>query len=181
MTVTPYVYNQFSAIVASVAIKMGYAVKYMWGHPLEVSEQLDQLSKMPAKAATKYPLIALFTDISESRGTEPSIEAEVKVHLIIAVNTLIRYTSAERLTKNFIPILYPVYDQLLKSIAESGYYTQGRVAKLIHTKTDRFRYGKTGIYANTGEIFKDKIDCIEIENLNLSIIKQTCKNDSNIK
>lgn len=177
MTVTPYIYDQFAVIVAHVATKLGIDIKYIWGHPLEVSDVLDQLAKMPTKAAKKYPLIALFTDIQESHDTQVT----VKLHLIIAVNTRPEYSSTERATKNFKPTLYPIFEQLKKSICQSGYYMEGYPDRLSMTKTDRFRYGKTGIMSNTGEIFKDRIDCIEIENLNLTMLKQFCKNDSNIK
>ena len=175
MSVIPYIYDQFTVIVADVATKLEIDIKYIWGHPLEVSDQLDQLSKMPTKAAKKYPLIALFTDIQEQHDTKISI----KIHLIIAVNTLARYTAIERATLNFKPTLYPIFEQLKKSICRSGYFVEGYSDRLVMTKTDRFRYGKTGIYANSGEIFKDKIDCIEIENLNLTMLKQSCKNGNN--
>jgi len=168
------------AIVTDTATALSLDIAYLWGHPLEISERLDQLAKMPAKAAKKYPLVCLFTDIPETRGADVKIEAEVKLHLIIAVSTLARYTTQERFTLNFEPKLYPIYEELLKQICWSGYYAEGYPAKLQHTKTDRFRYGKTGIYANTGEIFKDRIDCIEIENLQLSMIHQECKLTSNL-
>lgn len=179
MAVTPYIYDQFTVIVADVAAKLAIDIKYIWGHPLEVSDQLDQLAKMPTKAAKKYPLIALFTDIPESTGSDGSVTAEVKLHLIIAVNTKPHYTAVERATLNFKPTLYPIFEQLKKSICRSGFYVEGYPDKLVMTKTDRFRYGKTGIMSNTGEIFKDRIDCIEIESLNLTMLKQSCKNGNN--
>lgn len=168
------IYDLFGLIVADVEEQLNIDISYMWGHPIEVSEILEQLSKMPTKAAKKYPLIALFTDVPEAKGNA-RIEAEIKLHLIIAVNTLQSYSSSQRLEKNFTPTLYPIYDQLLKSICYSGYFVGCTPGDLEHTKTDRFRYGKTGIYANSAEIFKDKIDCIEIENLKLLKRFANCK------
>lgn len=174
------IYDQFAVIVAHTAAKLGYAVRYEWGHPLEISDILKSLSKMPTKAETKFPLVALFTDIQEIKGDSSAIQAEVKLHLIIAINTLSKYSSRERLEINFKPKLYPIYNQLLKSICQQGFYVEGVPGSLEHNYYDRFRYGKTGIYSNTGEIFQDKIDCVEIENLKLTVLKQYCKTNRNL-
>lgn len=162
-------YYQFSLIVADVATKTNIPVSYLWGHPIEIIENLRYMSLDPTIAADKYPLIALFTDISETKGKDSGYESDVSLHLIIAINTLKRYSSEERLLNNFIPFLYPIYFQLLKSIAQSPNFHPAIWQNLEHEKSDRFFWGKNGLYLNTGNVFDDLLDVIEIQNLKLTL------------
>lgn len=176
-------YDMFTPIVADVHKKVGtpgdYVISYMYGHPIEIIENLRQMSKreeypiedIGVVLAPKYPLIALFTDYEEKKGEDWQIESEVDLHFIIANITEKGYTAEERATVNFKAKLYPIYDQFLKSIASSGYFRESVWQDIKHTKTDRFFWGKTGLYANAGNVFEDYLDCIELTNLKLTLHK----------
>lgn len=167
------IYDQFSSIVADVATRTGIAVQYLWGHPIEIIETLRQMSRDKSTEEDKFPLIALFTDYTETRGTDPSIDSVVRLHFIIATLTRPDYTAVERATNNFKPVLYPLYDQFLKSVIASGYYKNSSWQNIQHTKTDRFFWGRNGLYLNTGNVFDDYIDCIELDNMELTVLR-TC-------
>lgn len=162
----------FTYIVAHTAVKSGIAVSYQYGHPIEIIENLQDMTGNLTQSASKFPLIALFTDVQETKGLNDGVTSEVKLHLIIATLTLSSYKSPERLTLNFTPVLYPIYNQLLKSIASSGYFLNPNAEKIEHEKVDRFFWGKNGLYLNTGNVFNDYIDCIEVSNLKLNLKKQ---------
>ena len=166
------IYDMFTSIVAHTATKSGIAVSYQYGHPIEIIENLQEMSLNLTQSAAKYPLIALFTDVSETKGEADGVDMSVKLHLIIATLTLNSYKSPERLTLNFTPVLYPLYEQLLKSIASSGYFLNPNAEKIEHEKVDRFFWGKNGLYLNTGNVFNDYVDCIEVSNLKLTVKKQ---------
>lgn len=174
LTYTPYIYDMFANIVADVQSQLEVSVHYEHGHPLEIIKTMAGMEKTPAYAAIKYPLIALFQDFDEERGTDAKVEAELSLNLIIAMDSKPSLVASERLSCTFKPILYPIYDQLLKSIFRSGYFYAYSVSDLKHTKTDRMYWGKKGLYGNEGNIFSDCIDAIEISGLQLKIKKQDC-------
>jgi hypothetical protein len=164
----------FSNIVSDVQSKAGVAVHYEHGHPLEIINTLRGMGKTPAYDPLKYPLIALFQDIDEKKGTGTQFESEVSVNIIIAMLTDPNRVASQRLSCNYIPVLYPLYVLLMESIAKSGYFYCYSISDLPHTKTDRMYWGKKGLYGSDGNIFGDYIDAIEIQNLQLTIKKQNC-------
>ena len=123
LAATPYIYTMFANIVTDVQLKAGVAIHYEHGHPLEIINTLKGMGKTPAYDPLKYPLIALFQDFDEKRGTGEHIQSEVSLNLIIAVLSNPSRVASQRLSCTFIPILYPLYDLLLTSIKRSGYFT----------------------------------------------------------
>ena len=172
MTVYRYAYDQLRQIVDAVSARTGITCYYQFGDPQEILDNLRAITQDPTKPDQKYPLIALFTDYEEEQGRIPGIESEVSLHLIIATLTDKNYSSPERAEINVKPILEPIYDALKACMISSGYYQNReiRCRKIVH-----FYWGRNGLYDQTGNVFEDMIDAIEIKNLQLSIIKnQNC-------
>jgi hypothetical protein len=147
----------------------GYPVDspyYMYGHPLEIVNLLSTKEKSGTLKFKKYPLIALFQDFEEQKGSNQSINSDVNLNIVIAVNTLREYTSEQRYTATFKTVLYPIYNLLITKLKASNYFAAGTIP---HTKIDRVFWGKTGLYGNDSNIFNDYIDAIEIQNLQLSV------------
>jgi len=119
----------------------------------------------------KYPLIALFTDFDQEKNNETAgYYCNANFHLIIANITTNKENNAEeRLTQNFRPILEPIYLEFMKQIKLSGFFICGY--EIPHTKTDRYYWGKNGLFGQEGNIFSDYIDAIEITNLKLKVKK----------
>src|SRR5574343_319046 len=115
MTYTP-IYDVFSTVTAAVKSALSLSVlHYEYGHPIEIINTLTRMSQ------DKYPMICLFLDTDETMGRDAGMQSEYQnVHLIIANSTLKDYTASQRATLVFKPILYPIYFQLLKSVAGSG-------------------------------------------------------------
>lgn len=167
-----YIYDQFREIVNQVSTVSGKTCYYQFGHYFEVIQTLRAITQDPTKPDQKYPLIALFTDYEEEQGRTPGIESEVSLHLIIATLTDKDYSAQERAEINFKPTLEPIYDALKQCVLSSGYY-QNRDFRC--RKINRFYWGKNGLNDETGNVFEDMIDAIEIKNLQLSIIQtQNC-------
>jgi hypothetical protein len=165
MTVVRYIEDQLAVIVADVATKLNRNVMYAYGPTTEIDATLQQMTKDLTQSARKYPLVALFTDCTESKGERLEVDGVVKLHLIVASLTNASYTAPERLLLNFKPDIMPVYDQLLKSIASSGYYEEGVWQKIQHEGTRCYLYGKER------NAFSDCVDCYEILNLKLTVKK----------
>jgi hypothetical protein len=166
-----YIEDQIGVIVTTVTAIMAASdigityINYLFGPIQEIDDSLIQMTKGVSYSEVKYPLVALFTDIEEGRGKDSSVESELSLHLIVGCLTRPEYTASQRLTLNFKAKIIPVYEQLLKSIASSGYYKQAAWQDIEHIATRCYKYGK-GKYA-----FSDYIDCIELTNLKLTLHK----------
>jgi len=148
-------------------------VHYKHGHPLEILEILDELAKGITTKTSRYPLIGLFQDIPESIDVQEGFYGDVSFHLIIARPTDPNYRAAKRYEVNFKPILYPIYTALLEEIRLSKFFFLVD-NKIPHTKIDRLYWGREGLYGNEGNVFNDRIDCIEIRDLKLRVKTQNC-------
>lgn len=150
---------------------------YMYGHPLEIIDTLSRKDSNDTYKSKKYPLIALFQDFTESMGQNQAVSSAVEdLNIIIAVNTSPDYTSKERYTNTFRPVLYPLYDLLIKHIIKSKWFNNVDPGLVPHRKIDRLFWGRSGLYGNEGNIFNDHIDAIEIQGLNLTLrLRQNCK------
>lgn len=153
-------------------------VHFMAGHPLEVTNRLT-IKDDNGLYLEKYPLIALFHDFDEQRGRQIGEYARLNLRLIIANNTSSDFIADQRYEKNFKPILYPIYESLLKQITLAKkdkwkYFNMYGSDSIPHIKTDRLFWGTPTAYANTANIFNDYLDCIDIRNLELSINIKNC-------
>ena len=169
LTATPFIVKMFEYIAYDVQQETGIQVNYMHGHPMEINNVLQAWGKKPENSEIKYPLIALFQDFDEERGTNTGIMAEVSLELIITTRTDPKFTADERMCKTFIPILYPLYDQFIQSLSRSGYFLIRNFSQIKHTKTDRMYWGR-----NNNAVFGDYVDAVHIQNLELKIKKFNC-------
>lgn len=167
-----YVYEQIEEIVYDAGRRCGITPHFQFGHPMEILENLRAMTADPKQQDLKYPLFALFADFTEVRGEIPGIDCRVNLHMIIATLTEAQFSTKDRVTVNFQPILYPLYVAFMTSLGKSGYYMLKPSLLIPHKKTDRLFWGKNGLYLATGNVFEDLVDCIEIEDLELSVITQ---------
>lgn len=148
---------------------------FMHGHPLEILNTLSAKDRHKTYKYKKYPLIALFQDFTETIGDNMNSQGETDLHIVICTETSSDYSSTERYTNTFRPMLYPLYDLLIKHIELSKWFVNVGPGLVPHDKTDRLFWGKSGLYGNEGFTFNDRLDAIEIENLSLSLrLKQNC-------
>lgn len=144
---------------------------YLHGHPRDIINILSLKATKQAMKYTRFPLIALFQDFKETG--EPGYASTADLHLVICTLTRPEYTAAERYDNTFDAILYPLYDEFIAALEKSTELVFDR-----HTveREDRLYWGREGLYENTGNIFNDFIDAIEIINLNVKILNQlnTC-------
>ena len=155
------VVESFAPIVTAVETKLltslqAYdntitGVHYLYGHPIEIIQRLKQRDESDEFTFKKYPLVALFQDFPEDHTGQIGIPAEISLHLIIARGTDPKYVAEERYAKNFKPVLYPIYEELLKQITLSKTFMNYGVSTLQHTKIDRLYWGKEGLYGNALE------------------------------
>lgn len=137
---------------------------FMAGHMVEIANALTLKDNQEQPYSfEKYPLIALITDIPEKRDT---FGITAKCRILIMTLTDPNYSTAQREISTFVPVLYPLYNDLMNAIKASRVFS-GDVDK--HTKTNRYFWGTQLAMMNGKTIMNDHIDAIEIDDLELSI------------
>lgn len=144
-------------------------IGYFYGHPQEIIQRLKEMSESPTGKYQMWPAVFLFTDVKISPSSVKGLYGDVSLNMVIAYQTQPDFTAADRMEKNFLPILRPIYEELIYAIAYSGYFWVQSPKHLLGNDTDRLYWGREAIYGNDGNIFNDRIDAIEIKNLTLTI------------
>lgn len=146
-------------------------VNYLKGHRLEVVNAIKTMDKDPNQRPLKFPLIALFTDIDVQYNRYQDYDG-VTLSMVIAHRTSKDYSTEEREVKVFDPFLRPLFNRFFNELYSSSIFVIDDEDKDIKVRgIERFYWGKTGLYGNTGGIFQEYVDAIEINNLDLKIHK----------
>lgn len=151
----------------------GNPCQYLFGHRLDINNQLLRQQGNKDKKEQRYPLIALFLDIEE-----PVIKGVInyKLNLVIVAKTSPNDSAVQRYqdTKTFKTVLYPLYNAFMGSLSDSGLFMWPEVAdRPKHSKIDRPFWGKAvtdelGVKQTDANIFNDFLDAIQIKNLEIN-------------
>ena len=145
---------------------------YMYGHILDVLKRLTIKDTDDTERFKKYPLVVLIQDFEEQSAGRGIFEYELpEIKVVIVMQTDKNYTSDKRYEKSFRPILYPIWQYLLKSIAKSDYFDVTSIEDIEYSKFDRVFWGKEDIYGVTASQFNNYLDAIEIRFKNLKVKK----------
>ena len=160
-------------------------INYIFGNDQYIKDMLDQSSRtFPAASkgacvgegvrAKKFPLVALFTPITEERGLD-DVDCRAKVSLLIACSSRKEWSNEQRKMTSFELILHPIYEELMKQLGRHSSVRVPYSGHFRHDKTDNYSYGRYGAYTQSGESVSEPIDAVVIQNLRLELIEQTCK------
>lgn len=143
-------------------------VHFFSGHYLEITAELEKLSKAPSSKNARYPLVALLRDLPEVNGASVGVDKDT-LNILICTRTQSTYTSDQREQKTFKPILQPIAYALIKQLELSGKFMSQGTDQQSYTWIEHYFWGREGIYGSTSNIFNDWIDCIELKNLDLKL------------
>lgn len=149
-------------------------INYTFGNSQYVKDKLDELSKTPEGNAKKFPLIALFCPFREKRDSADYF-SKATVNLIIACSTSRDWSNEQRLEYSFQNILRPIYSRLLEALKEDGRFDFGYDEVVKHQYSENYSYGRYGAHDSTGDAVSERIDAINITNLELTITNPTCR------
>jgi hypothetical protein len=139
---------------------------YLYGHPIEINKILVTKDKDKVRMYQKYPLIALRMDTEEEFTTEGLVKFNLNIAIISYTDRAI--TADKRYDTVFRPVLYPIYEQFMEQLGNSGLFSwSGSLSRPPHTKVDRPYWGTIGEQGNEANKFDDPLDAIEILNLSL--------------
>jgi hypothetical protein len=147
---------------------------FMYGHPIDITRQLQLKDLNEDQKYEKYPLICLLLDLQEKHKQKVNYEYSVSPTVLILAETDINYTSEQRTISTFKPILYPIYLELINAITDSSHLIID--GDPVFTKTDKYFWGKEGIKMRgyDGLIFNDHLDGIQLDFEDLKVYKQNC-------
>lgn len=160
----------FREISKRVSDQYGKNVSYMFGDWDYISDQLTAWSRSPETSKLKFPIICLYSPYKEIRDEK----RRASLNMLICVNTLKEYTNEQREEFSFVSVLRPIYDILMKEINNSPHIESVYNGMIPHSYSENYRYGRVGVYGSDKKPFNDRIDGIDIENLELTIKKEVC-------
>jgi len=149
------------------SISWSLACNYLFGHPIEIANILDNWDKQASNKFKKFPVICLFLDNELSIDqTDYQNLFDTSLFLAIVIDTDRNFTAEHRLTNKFKKVLQPLYELFIYHLKKH----QNIIASnglLPHQKIDRYFYGSEGKEQN---ILNSFADAIEIKNLKIKIL-----------
>lgn len=156
----------------NTALSPGLPVYFDYGRYIEVTRNLTSKSAAIASKNNKYPLIWLVYPFTVQE-TIAGVGVEIlDMQIIIATITTAASTTPQRMEENFIPKLYPIYQELKKQIDNSGFFSDIDFDN-VHKRIDQpYWDGKDG--SSVANMFNDYIDAIQLKNIRLQVNEETC-------
>ena len=145
-------------------------VNFVWGDSAYIREYLLSLKKSSSTAAYRFPVIGLYSPFDERKNNGV---VSASVNLILAVNTLVGYTNEQRMEVSFEGVLRPLYSDFMKALENSRSFNVPYKG-FDHTYVENFSFGKRGALDVDGKEIDEKIDVIEIKNLDLTLKPFDC-------
>lgn len=162
-----------SGVCESLSEKLGYRINYIYGDSSYIREELLILGKSRSTASGKFPMIGLYVPLDEERGRE-DYSCKATVNMIIATNTLEKYTNEQRRKVSFEGVLRPLYQKFMDELKSCGKFDFGYTGLASHTYSENYSFGRRGAIDVDGKEVNEKIDAIEIKDLELTVKKQNC-------
>jgi hypothetical protein len=162
---------------AAVGLTGITTINFQYGHFRELIQTLAQWDTDETQRFQKYPLIYLVQDFREQRGRAAGVYADIAVNVIICHQTEGDYKMADRMTKVFKPVLYPIYYSLIRQLTKSGMTFASSSDMVPHDKWDRAYWGTSKLVGSGGNdrsMLNDFVDAIDIQNLQLKIDYEPC-------
>lgn len=171
-----YVVDNIGKVVTAIRVWNNTADEgapyYMYGHKVEINNELQSKNHKSAHQNRKYPLIMLNMDVAEM--VESGV-VKYTLNIAIVAMTKENYTAQQRFEKVIKPVLAPLYDQLIEGLQLSpDFFWPGNQSIPPHTRVIRPYWGKTALNKNDELTFDDPLDAIELINLKINSNVKTC-------
>jgi len=141
---------------------------YQYGYTEELNETLKQYALDPEKYDKKFPLVWLAEPFEIERKDE-GIYGTAAADIFIFNGTDKTWKAKDRMANNYIPVLYPIYRELLKQFVLSTVFSHTTIESIKH------RIRKGYYWDDQQKIFIDAVDCLKVSIQALGIHnKQDC-------
>jgi hypothetical protein len=162
--------DELQEVVSKVKTELKLPVlNYQYGYVEVLNETLEQWSKSKDHAALKFPLVWVMQPFVIARGERGFYGSVEGLKIFIINNSEKTLKAPDRMAKNFKPIIYPIYRELMNQINRHNAFESSYSRK--HKFTDRYYWGE-----QQQSVLNDVVDCSEIAVLELKIKdNQNCK------
>lgn len=149
-------------------------IYYQYGNWKEVSHELGKKMSNEGLKDKIFPLIILIEDITIDRTNGGGLFGIAQnVNIVICYRTLKEFSSAERESKTFSPMLRPLYHSFLKNLQRHAAVSLYSERDIAHRYTERKYWGMEDY---TADALGDYIDAIEISQMSIPIDWSYCQN-----
>jgi hypothetical protein len=163
----------FEELVDKVSEKIGTPVYFFHGSRKELVAHLQLLGQGVTTKDKKYPVFWLVYPFTKRFGGDHLEYCELPDLMIyIATYTIPNSSTAQRMTDNFFPVLYPIYEGFLYQLDETDKITwQG--GDIPHDVIDWPFWGEPEGKQDANPL-NDTVDAVLIRNLKLIVNLDLC-------
>lgn len=148
---------------------------YDFDHILGTQQKLTTKDLDRVLKFQKFPLILLLLDVEEDKDKNKNFGYEFGCRVLMLAKTLKDYTSQQRYTNVFKPVLYPIYNDLITEMKIYKHFYNESRNLLPHKKTDRVFWGSESNVGNTATVLNDYLDAIELNFESIKVSRKTNK------
>lgn len=159
----------FDIVKVNVKNNIDVDIYYDYGTIDEIVGRLTEKDRNFNNKTKKYPLVWFLIDgFLEFEVNNPATSSDTLKNLTIVIckETKAEFTSAERYNNNIVPILRPIYEELMKQLKQTSFFSSKDYS---HKMYENIYWGKNGLFGVSGNVLNDRVDAILIENLDLFI------------
>lgn len=169
------IFAQVAANVDSVLSSRAtdpFSVYFDYGRYKEITRRLTEKQGGVTTRSQRFPLIWLVIPFDETYGKTDEVCELSNLQIIISCQTEVDSTTPDRMVDNFIPRLFPIYDELIRQLNISGFFTYDGM-QIPHKKVNQpYWGGEDG--QQTANFFNEPIDAIQLKNMQLTVNEQNC-------
>lgn len=144
----------------------GMPIYFKHGSWMEIEKQLMEDTQGRVTRNQKYPLVILIHPVNEKMNKERNASS-INCDVLIVTDSEINKSVDDREADNFIPILYPIYSELLQQIQDSTLYMN--YSTLNHTKKDLYHLGQESTNGNIKYKLPDALDGVALLGLEFDL------------
>lgn len=155
--------DEMNAVVEAVKTVLSLEVlNYQYGYVTELNETLNEYGKTVEFKALKFPLIWLAQPFTIIHGDFNCL-GKAKFDLFIFNKTDKNLKASARMTNNFKPVIYPIYEALIEQISEHAAFMEQDNEAIKHDTTDRY------FWDGLNPTITDTVDWIYIKGFEITI------------
>lgn len=130
-------------VVSNTATALGYNIAYLHGTWNHIRERIVTAQGGYSPNAV-FPLVCL-VQVFEEKFKSDSEYSEATLTLLICNNSQPDWYSEDRYTNNYIPTLYPLYEELMNQLNQTPQIVGYKTRYFEHTKVDDLHLPETAV------------------------------------
>lgn len=159
-----------SRVSAALLDELDNEVYFLHGSYNHIRQRILAKNQPEGFKEAKYPLVALLHSFEEQVAAKTD-KFTVKLNLLICTESSNQKHAEDRYTDNYLPILYPIYAELIEQIKRSGFFSTYGTPP--HTKVDDLHMGEESGQGGAYTL-PDVVDGLWVKDLELTIIPNKC-------